>query len=167
MFSSDFTFLMSHQVIITIEGFTLTSGFIAKELTILYDDLRYQHFHIAKPKNFHPTDQELRTIRYTSKFLNQLYLDDDNLLPYSTINDILRQMSSHKIYVAGHTAHKFITTYLPTTEVIDLCKNYKFTYPLKLPYIECFKQHTPRYCSLAKAKYIYKFMEDYYMEFDC
>ena len=157
---------MSHQVIIALEGFTLPSGFIAKELTILDDNLTYQHFHFTKPEDFHPTAQDLRTIKYTSEVLSQLYLDDNSLLPYSTINTILRQMSSHKIYVAGHTAHKFITTYLPTTEVIDLCKKYKFTYPLKLPYIECFKLHTPRYCSLAKAKYIYKFMEDYYMEFD-
>ena len=145
---------MSHQVIIALEGFTLPSGFIVKELTILSDNLKYQHFHFNKPKDFYPTAGDLRTIKYTSEVLSQLYFDDDSLLPYSTINDILKQMSSHKIYVAGHTAHKFITTYLPTTEVINLCKEYKFKYPLILPSVECFKQHTPRYCSLAKAKRI-------------
>ena len=149
---------MTRQVIVTLEGFTLTSGFIAKELTVFYNNRNFQHFHFTKPIDFQPTAQELCTIKYTSEVLSKLYLDDFSLLPYTTINTILRQISSHKIYVAGHTAHKFITTHLPTTKVIDICKEYKFKYPLVLPSVACFKEHTPRYCSLAKAKNIYKFM---------
>ena len=143
---------------LALEGFTLPSGYIIKELTVIFDDDNYQHFHFKAPANFYPTNDEQRTINYTTNYLNQLFFSDNSLLPYSTINDILKNLSSHTIYVAGQSAYRFVKSKIPLTNVIDICIDYNFTYPKVLEKTNCFKDHNPRYCSLSKCKYIKNFM---------
>ena len=140
------------MVILTLEGFTLPSGYIVKELTIVFDDDSYQHFHFNAPKDFFPTAKDLRTINYVRRHLNGLSLSNDCLLPYTSINDILNNLSSCKIYVAGNSAHQFIMAYLPLNNIIDICREYNFKYPEELLPMDWFKQHKPRYCSHSKAK---------------
>ena len=148
------------MVILTLEGFNLPSGYIVKELTIIFNDDSYQHFHFNAPKDFYPTAKDLQTINYIRRHLNELYLSDDCLLPYTSIIDILNNLLSCKIYVAGNSTHKFIMTYLPLNNIIDICSEYNFKYPAELPPMDCFKQHKPRYCSLSKAKYIKSIIKD-------
>ena len=142
------------MVILTLEGFNLPSGYIVKELTIIFNDDSYQHFHFNAPKDFFPTAKDLRTINYVRRHLNGLSLSNDCLLPYTSINDILNNLTSYTIYVAGNSAHKFIMNHLPLNNIIDICSEYDFKYPEELLPMGCFKQHNPRYCSLSKAKYI-------------
>ena len=147
-------------MILTLEGFTIPSGYIIKELTVINDkNNEYQHFHFNAPKDFQPTPSDIYTINYATKHLNQLSFSDDSLLPYVAINAILQNLEKHTIYVAGHSAHKFITSHLPLSNIIDITTTLDFKYPPVLQPADCFKTHRPRYCSLAKAWYIKSFME--------
>lgn len=146
-------------MIVTLEGFTLPSGYIIKELTVLSDNNdEYQHFHFNAPENYQPTPSDLTTINYATRYLNQLTLSDDSLLPYSTINAILQNLVKHTIYVAGHSACSFIKSHLPLSNIIDITSTCDFKYPKILNPVDCFKAHRPRYCSLAKARCIKNFM---------
>ena len=145
-------------MILTLEGFTLPSGYIIKELTVLNDDDEYQHFHFSAPKNFRPTPSDLYTIDYTTKHLNQLSLSDDSLLPYATIDVILQNIVNNTIYVAGHSAYNFIKSRLPLSNIVNICTALNFKYPATLESANCFKTHRARYCALAKARCIKKFM---------
>ena len=147
------------SMILTLEGFTIPSEYIIKELTVINDkNDEYQHFHFNAPKDFQPTPSDLYTINYTTKHLNQLSLSDDSLLPYTAINAILQNLEKHTIYVAGHSAHKFIKSHLPLSNIIDITSTLDFKYPLILRPAGCFKTHRPRYCSLAKAWCIKNFL---------
>ena len=148
----------AHSMILTLEGFTLPSKYIIKELTVISDSGDYQHFHFKTPLGFKPSAIDSRTIKFASTYLHQLSLDDQSLLPYSTIDTILEAVASHVLFVAGNSAYDFVTTKLPFTKVIDICAKYNFTYPKELPPINCFKRHRYRYCSLAKADCIKSFM---------
>lgn len=68
-------------MIVTLEGFMLSTGYLVKELTVLYDLIDYQRFYFESPENFHPTISDLRTIGYTEKHLNKFSLQDNHLLP--------------------------------------------------------------------------------------
>tara|TARA_B110000037_G_scaffold189010_1_gene220879 strand:- start:153 stop:614 length:462 start_codon:yes stop_codon:yes gene_type:complete len=145
-------------MIITLEGFVLPTRYIIKELTILYESGAFQHFHFNAPTDFIPTEKEMQTIKYTTKYLNQLNLHDESILPYSTLDVILKTVATRTIYVAGNAARKFLTAKLPTTCVIDISKKYGFKYAAALPRMSCFKVHTSRYCSLSKGMYIRNFL---------
>ena len=149
-------------MILTLEGFTLPSGYYIKELTIMNENGNgYQHFHFNAPDNFQPTPSDQCTINYTTRHLNQLTLCDDSLLPYSTIEIILQNLSTRTIYVAGHSAYNFIKNYLPLTNIINISSTHDFKYPPTLDPVSCFKTHRPRYCSLAKARCIKNFMQGF------
>ena len=147
------------SMIVTLEGFTLPSGYVIKELTALnVSNDEYQHFHFNAPENFKPTHTDLQTINYATRYLNQLSLSDDSLLPYAAITAILQNLVKHTIYVAGHSAYSFIKSHLPLSNIIDITSTLNFKYPKILNSADCFKTHRPRYCSLAKARCIKKFM---------
>ena len=147
-------------MILTLEGFTIPSGYIIKELTVINDQNdEYQHFHFSAPKDFQPTSIDRLTINYATRNLNQLSLSDDSLLPYGAIDVILQNLVYTTIYVAGDSAYKFIKSHLPLSNIIDIISTLDFKYPKTLPPAGCFKTHRPRYCSLAKARCIKNFME--------
>ncbi len=146
-------------MILTLEGFTLPSGYLIKELTVCLDNGEIQHFHFKAPPNFYPTEMELRTIRFANKHLNQLSLHEGNLLPYSTIDTILQNMVSSTVYVAGSAAFNLVTSKLPSTLVLDVCTLYNFKYPNELAFASCMKRHRPRYCSFAKCLFIKDYLD--------
>ncbi len=146
-------------MILTLEGFTLPSGYLIKELTVCMDNGEMQHFHFEAPPNFYPSEMELRTIRFANKHLNQLSLHEGNLLPYSTIDDILQKMASNTVYVAGSAAFNLVSSKLPSTLVLDVCSLYNFKYPNELPYTSCMKRHRARYCSFSKCLFIKDFLD--------
>ena len=135
--------------VVAIEGFQVSQQFVVKELTILFDSNRYQHFHFNSPSNLILSIRDQSTIRYNQNH-SGLKLIDDSYLPYEVIGYILSKIINLRIYTAGNQATSFLSSYLPKSEIIDLCYNFK--YPLILQESSCFIPHSPRYCSLSKAK---------------
>lgn len=147
-------------MIISIEGYRLPSGFIVREMSVIFDNGNFQHFEFKCPTGYYPTMQDQDTIKYTTRYLNEIHYYDDGLLPYSVVDDILRSLANQTIYVGGHSTFNFITAKLPLTRVIDICKTFEFRYPkILLPSSKCFRQHNNRYCSAAKAEYVQGFLK--------
>ncbi len=145
-------------MILALEGFTLPSGYLVKELSVCLENYEI-HFYFKAPTNFEPSAKDLQTIRYASKHVNHLTLHDDNVLPYEALDVILQSLASKTIYVAGNSAYQFVAAKLPTTLVFDISSVYNFKYPKELPDTTCAKRHGSRYCSLAKCLCIKQFME--------
>ena len=146
-------------MIVTLEGFVLPTRYIIKELTIIHDSDSFQHFHFQGPLDFNPTEKELQTIKYVTKYLNHLHVHDDSVLPYSTLDVILKSITTEKIYIAGNAARAFLTRKLPTSCIVDITSKFGFKYPNELPNAPCFKNHSSRYCSLCKGKFIAEFLK--------
>ena len=166
-FDIQFHFFILHSVskmscVVTIEGFQLLQQFVVKELTILFSTDKYQHFHFNCPVNMMITPRDWSTIRYNQHY-SGLDLIDDSYLPYDVIRYILNKVSKIRIFTAGNQAKKFLTDYLPNSEIIDICKVYGFKYPLILENSPCFINHSSRYCSLSKAKTVKAAMHIYFV----
>ena len=148
--------------VVAIEGFQLSQQFVVKELTILFNTNKYQHFHFNCPVDLLITPRDWNTIRYNQNHsgLNML---DDSYLPYEVIGYILSKISNLRIFTAGNQSKKFISDYLPTSEVIDICQVYGFKYPLILENSPCFINHPSRYCTLSKAKALKSAMHIYFV----
>ena len=146
------------ELYIAAEGFTLPSGFVLKELTIIFQNREYKHFMFKNPDNFYPTRKDLETIRYTTKHKNQLSFTEGDV-PYNLINDILAPYKDYKLYTYSGVFCSFLQKRLPTTTVLNI-QSFGHYLPLKLPKPTCFRNHNPRYCSLAKALKILKVVQD-------
>ena len=152
-------------MIITFEGYVLPQRYIIRECTIIFDDRHYQHFHFKLPDNLNLTKVDNRTIKYCTKYLNELPLGSLNVLPYSTLDVILKSLDGQKVFVAGSAAFSFASTKMTKSTVIDTCQENNLKYPSTLPSEDCFKSHNPRYCSLSKAKFIQKFLKEHEVEY--
>ena len=137
--------------VVAIEGFQISQQFVVKEMTILFESNRYQHFHFDCPANLIIAPRDWSTIRYTQNH-NGLNISDDSFLPYGVIGYILSKIIDLRIYTAGNQAETFLSSYLPNSDIVDICREYNFKYPLCLQDSSCFIPHPPRYCSLSKAK---------------
>lgn len=144
------------SVVISIEGFNLQRDYIIKELSVIHQDDGYQHYQFKTPRDFIPTNQDLKTISFTKKYLNGFSLIDDHHLDNEIHESILKEFAKYTIYVAGEITQRFISKILPETTVIDVYDIMDFKYPKELPDPSCFSYHLFRYCSLAKARYIKK-----------
>ena len=139
------------------DGFTLPSCFILKELTILLPDREFKHFIFKQPDWFCPTAQDNITIRYTTTYLNQLSFTAGDI-PYNIIDGILTPYKDYKIYTYSAIIQNYLQNILPTTTIINI-QLFGYKLPPVLPKPNCFKNHNPRYCSLAKVKAVCKFVE--------
>ena len=146
------------DVYIGTEGFTLPSGFIAKEMTICHSNREYRHLFFKPPYDYTPTEQDLHTIRYTSIKLNQLSFTDGDT-PYECISIILDRYKDCTIYCYGTSSANLLQSYLKTTTIINI-QDRGFKLPSVLPKPNCFKNHNPRYCSFAKALKIRQIVEN-------
>ena len=153
-------------VFIAAEGFILKRGFVIKELSIVYSDDSYQHYHFKTPKNFTPSAADRNTINYTKHYLNGFSIEDDFYLPNDLHQTILNEFVNFRVYVAGEITRRFISDILPETRVIDTCSLTDFQYPTELPNPNCFKMHRARYCSLAKARYIKSAIDTFFFKED-
>lgn len=140
------------------EGFTLPSGFILKEMTIIFPNREYKHFMFKNPDNFFPTARDNKTIRYTTKNFNQLSFTEGDV-SYNLIDDILTPYKNYKLYTYSDIFCSFLEKRLPTTAVTNI-QDFGHKLPATLPKPNCFKNHNPRYCSLAKALRVLKLVED-------
>ena len=143
------------KVFITMEGFTTPSGFILKELCIMQTDGEFNHYLFVKPSSM-LTEADLRSIKYATKNLNNLSLED-GWVPYNEIKSILEKQKEHFIYTYSDIAKKVLQTYLPTS-FIENIQEMGFEMPKTLPYSQCFRKHNQRYCAKAKAIAVKNFM---------
>ena len=100
------------------------------------------------------TNKDVKTVESAKRF-NGLELENNSFLPYSTIECILSFIKDCYIQTAGFQAKSFLESYLPKTEVKDLCNEFGFKYPKTLQQAPCFVRHPSRYCTLRKARTIY------------
>ena len=140
--------------VVAVEGYYVSGRYVAKELTILFDENNYQHFMFNCPKNLVLTNKDKKTVEHTEE-LNGLKFKNNSFLPYSNIEVILSFIKDYYIQTAGFQAKSFLKSYLPHTEVEDLCNKFDFKYPKTLQRTPCFVQHPPRYCTLSKARTLY------------
>ena len=139
--------------VVAIEGFQVSQGYVVKEMTILFDSNQYQHFHFNCPIDLIIAPRDWNAIRWGQNH-HGLVLQDDSFLPYEIIGYILSKIINLRIYTAGNQAKTVLSQYLPKSDMVDICQQYNFRYPMILQESPCFVLHPSRYCTLSKAKTI-------------
>lgn len=145
------------EAFIAVDGYTLPSAFIVKELCIMFPGGEYNHFLFKPPVNQHLTIVDKRTIRYTTKHLNNLSYEDGDT-PYEIIHRILSKYKEYRVFTFSDISLNFLQEVLPTTVITNI-QVYGFDMPAMLPDPTCCRVHNPRYCALAKAIVIKNFIE--------
>ena len=145
------------EVFIGIDGFTLPSGFIVKEVCFLYPNWEFCHLLFKPPANRNLSDIDRRTIRWTTNNLNNLLYQDGDV-PYECLYDILNAVHLHRIWTYSEVAQRFLQNVLPTSTIINI-QTQGFTMPSRLPNPACFRRHSFRYCAKAKAIAVKNFVE--------
>ena len=162
-FGSVAVFTLIKMPIIGVEGFQLSNIFIVKELYIQIPSREFRQFIFKNPKDLQLNDEDLRTVRYTTRHLSGLsYTDGD--VPYDEVAVVLNRLKNCTIYTYGYTARNFLRTYLPTTVIVDI-QELGFNMPTELPKTPCFINHRPRYCARAKADAIRLYLESNAIEY--
>ena len=142
-----------------LEGYTLPSGFIAKELTIIYTNSEYSHYIFEKPDNIVLSAQDAKTVRYATRHLNSINYGDGDI-PYNQLGTILSKLEDFTIYTYSDIASKLLQKFLPTTVVINT-QDLGQKLPKQLPDPNCFRLHQNyRYCAKAKAAEVKDFVEN-------
>ena len=144
------SFTISMEVYIGLEGFTLTKEFILKELVIFYPNNEFNHYIIKNPPKY-LSEKDSRTVRYATENINNLSWYDGDI-PYDSVGRILKKVRDWKVYTYGDFAKRFLRKYLPNTVIVDIQTDCKM--PTTLECCDCFRNHPPRYCAKAKAKFI-------------
>ena len=147
------------MTLVTFEGYCLPSRYIIRECTVTYINGDFDHFRLAYPTDFYPSEADKRTIEYTTKYLSRIPYHDNSVLPYDTLYTILNKLSQMTLYCAGHQAYRLLKSILPYTKIIDVTIQFGFRYPPVLESVNCGQQHNSRYCSLAKANCLKDFMQ--------
>ena len=92
--------------VVAIEGFQPAQQFVVKELTILLNTNKYQHFHFNCPVDLLIAPRDWHTFRYDQNH-SGLDMVDGSYLPYEVIGYILNKLSNLPIFKAGNQARKF------------------------------------------------------------
>ena len=145
------------EVFVGIEGFTLPSGFVAKEVCFLYPNWEFCHLLFKPPCDRHLSNIDRRTIRWTTNNLNNIFYQDGEV-PYECLHDILKTLQLHTIWTYGEVAQRFLQDFLPTS-IITNVQTLGYSMPSELPSPACFRQHNYRYCAKAKAIAVKNFIE--------
>ena len=145
------------DVYVAAEGYTLPCGFILKELCIIFPNGEYNHHLFKSPDHITLTATDERTVRWSTKNLNNLSYDDGDL-SIEQLEVILYKLKDFTIYTYTSLVEKLIQNYLPTTVVINT-QDMEYHLPITLPNPNCFRQHSYRYCAKAKAIAIKNFIE--------
>ncbi len=145
------------EVYIAVDGYTLPSGFIVKELCVMFKNSEYNYYLLKPPANRQLSDMDKGTIRYTTTHLNNLsYYDGD--FPYENLHEILSRYREYRIYTYSDVAVKLLHRLLPTSVTINI-QDLGFKMPAMLPDAACCRVHNPRYCAKAKSISIKNFVE--------
>ena len=54
---------MNSDCVVAVEGFYVSGQYVAKELTILFDENNYQHFMFNSPKNLVLSNKDIKTVK--------------------------------------------------------------------------------------------------------
>ena len=145
------------NVYITTDGYTLPSGFIAKEICCMFPNGEFNHYLLKPPMNRNLNDVDERTIRFAIRNLNNLSYHD-GWFPYENMYEIFLKFQDYQVYTYSDLSLKFIQNFLPTTIVANV-QDLGFQMPNDLPDANCFRAHNARYCAKAKCIAIKKFIE--------
>ena len=144
------------SVFVGLEGYTLPSGYMIKELCIIFPNGEYNHFLFQKP-DWLLSEVSRRTIRYATQHLNNLSFEDGDI-PYIILPSLLEKIKEFRVYTYSDIAQKFLQQHLPTTSIENI-QTTGYQIPKELPDSKCFRDHNQRYCAKAKALEIKKFYE--------
>ena len=97
------------SVIVGLEGYTTPSGYILKELCILFPSLEWQHY-IFKTPNAMFTEADRRAARYATTHLSGLSIHDGTT-DYGEIKQILEYLQNLRIYTYSEIAVKVLEDY--------------------------------------------------------
>lgn len=140
-----------------IEGFNIPSGYIIKELAIVYPNEEYDHYLFKNPNNFPLTEKDVKTIRHITRYLNNLsYTDGD--IPYSSVSSVLQKLEDYAIFTYGSQAQRLLQGFLPTATITNT-QDVGHKLDQHLPDPSCFRIHNFRYCAKAKAIAMQTFIE--------
>ena len=114
------------EVFVGIEGFTLPSGFVAKEVCFLYPNWEFCHLLFKPPCDRHLSNIDRRTIRWTTNNLNNIFYQDGEV-PYECLHDILKTLQLHTIWTYGEVAQRFLQDFLPTSIITNSLAHYYHT----------------------------------------
>ena len=142
-------------VFIAVEGFTLPSGFIVKELTMMFGNHQFNHYLFEPPVDFVPTREDLTTIRYTTNQIHGLNFTDGTLA-YDKLYDILSKLHDHKVHCYGEHTKRLLQSHVPFTPIFNI-QDVGFTMPETLPSSSCGRNHHGRNCSMSKATVVRNF----------
>ena len=146
------------NVYVGVEGYTLPSGFILKELVIMFPNTEYSHYIFEKPNDIVLSPQDAKTVRYATRNLNSLNYEDGDI-SYNQLGTILDKLKDFTIYTYSLIASNLIQKFLPTTVVIN-SQNLGQKLPKHLPNPNCFRLHQNyRYCAKAKSYAVRNFIE--------
>ena len=149
---------MTSTVFVGIEGFTLPSQFIVKELTMLFSNGEFNHNLFEIPMDYTPTLEDLTTVKYATKYIHSLSFTEGDM-PYNKLTEFVRRLESCKVYCYGHSTRKLIETLIPFTPVIDVQQE-GFAMPKTLPRSNCGRSHEGRNCSMSKAYCVKQYCEN-------
>ena len=149
-------FASQMEVYIGLEGYTLPSGFIVKELCVLYPNGEYSHHLFKPPSNKLLSEIERRTVRYATIHLNHISYND-GYIPYANVDEILSKYQDCQVFTYGEVSLNFLQSAMPTT-VIENIQNRGFKLSAELSDPGCCRIHPPRYCAKAKALAIKSFL---------
>ena len=143
---------------IGLDGYMIPSGYVIKELTVMFPNSEYNHYLFQPPAKRYLTETDKRTVRFASHHLNNLaWFDGD--IPYEQLDHILAKLRDYKIYTFSEIAVETLQRALPTSVIINV-QDMGFKMPNALPDSHCGRIHNFRYCSKAKVCEIKKFIED-------
>ena len=146
------------DVYVAAEGYTLSYGYLLKELCITYPNSEYTHYLFKIPEEISLSALDQKTVRYVTRNISKLSYNDGEF-PYQNIGIILNKLKDYTIYTYSIVVEKLIQEFLPTTIVINT-QDLGHTLPKTLPDPSCFRQHSYRYCAKAKSIAIKNFIEN-------
>ena len=149
---------MCFSAFVGVEGFTLPGRFIVKELTLLFTNGEFNHTLFAPPLDFHPTNEDLSTIKYTTNTIHGLTFTEGDM-PHIKLQDVLGRLEDCKVLCYGEHTRKLIQNYIPFNPVVDVQRT-GFVMPKQLPPNDCGRNHPGRNCSMSKAQAVKTFYEN-------
>jgi hypothetical protein len=153
-----FAYVVRMNVYIAAEGYTLPGKFVVKEICCMFVNEEYNHYLLKPPKDCYLSDIDKRTIRYTTRNLNNLAYHDGDF-PYENMHEIFERYREYRVYTYSDVTLKLLQNFLPTS-VITNTQEMGLRLPSTLPNPRCCRQHTNfRFCAKAKAIAVKNFIE--------
>lgn len=144
------------DVVVAMDGFTLPSRFIVKELCIMHTNGDFEYFLLKPPVDQQLSEVDKRTIRFTTAKLSNLAFHDGDIA-YEYLFSILKKLRSCTVFTYSEIAMRCLQEILPTTIITNI-QTLGFKMPSTLPDSACGRRHNPRYCAKSKAIAIKNFM---------